>query len=116
MDQTQCPAEAPPLGGGARAGPRVRPAGARGRCPALPPRAVLGGQGRVREVARAGDALEPADGNCNHRCCAGQGVPALGIKTPALGAKASELLPTPDTYQGPWAAERSPGVVRSAWA
>ncbi|XP_010853819.1 PREDICTED: uncharacterized protein LOC104999890 [Bison bison bison] len=28
---------------------------------------VLGGQGRVREVARAGDALEPADGNCNHR-------------------------------------------------
>lgn len=31
MDQTQCPAEArPPLGGGARAGLRVRPAGAGG--------------------------------------------------------------------------------------
>lgn len=61
-------------------------------CPA--PGAVLGGQRRVRETARAGDALEPAGGDCGHRCRAGHCVPAVGIKTLALDTQASELLST----------------------
>uniref|UniRef100_A0A8C6AUT4 MISP family member 3 n=2 Tax=Monodon monoceros TaxID=40151 RepID=A0A8C6AUT4_MONMO len=97
VEEIQRPAEAPPSRGRGQGGARSPACRCRGRCPALPPGTVLGGQGRVREAAGAGYALEPADGDCSHRCRAGQCVPALGIKTPALGAKASQLLPTLDT-------------------
>lgn len=75
------------------------PGRCRGRCSALPPGAVLEGQGRVRKAASAGDALEPAGSDCGHRCLAGHRVLAVGIKTPALGTQTSELFPSLDTAQ-----------------
>lgn len=68
MDEIRCPVKAlPPRGRGQSPSGRCR-----GRCPALPPGAVLGGQGRVREEAGAGDALESSGGDDGQRCRAEQ--------------------------------------------